>query len=165
MLAQQSIDTHDMPPEAAAAFAYYCADGYRSLRKVALHLNIPVGTVLSWSSRYAWSARLRNEELEIDSGSFAASVSALSLLRLSAVQVIAAVMTDVEQPGKVRLDAATRIMDRTGLTPMRVTRSLEAPEPESDVSDAAIADAVTAASAGDPAALAELIARARKSLA
>lgn len=50
------------------AFRVYQAQQHRSLRKTANMLGLPHGTLLSWSARYGWQQRLRDQDREVTEG-------------------------------------------------------------------------------------------------
>lgn len=50
------------------AFRVYQSSSQRSLRKTADFLGLPRGTIMSWSSRYSWRARLAETDMEVTEG-------------------------------------------------------------------------------------------------
>jgi cell division protein ZapA (FtsZ GTPase activity inhibitor) len=68
------------------AFAVYAADGSRSLRRTAKLLDIPEGTVLSWSSRHGWRQRLQDTDIEVAEGVFEAGAVALMSQHLASIK-------------------------------------------------------------------------------
>lgn len=73
------------------AFMVYAADGSRSLRRTAKLLDVPEGTVLSWSSRYGWRQKLLDTDLEVAEGVLEAGAVALMSQHLASIQKLVAI--------------------------------------------------------------------------
>lgn len=93
------------------AYRVYIAMGSRSLRKTAVMMGIPEGTVGSWSRREGWRQRVVDMDTELTEGVIHASAVAVVSQQLRTIEKLAMIRDNEKSQDRDIINAAKLLME------------------------------------------------------